>query len=162
MGDIMRFKKFMEGNGIIDPKRNPKVTPWEKLADIDSDPADDDYDPKKAALTSKEIDDMYGDDDINYNRSKLGKTAQYPLAQASGKLRGFQVKTPQELFRGKEKLGGQELVDTLRSKLYAGEHMTMKEIDFLQKALNKDLSKIDAEIKAAKEKPKTQLPGPWE
>ena len=145
----------MEGNGIVDPKRNPKVTPWEKLGDMD--PADDDYDPKKV----KDVDDMYDDED-DHIRSNLGKTAQYPLAHVSGKLRGFQVKTPQEFFGGKDKLGGQELVDTLRSKLYAGEHMTMKEINFLQKALNKDLAKIDAEIRAAKEKPKTQLPGPWE
>ncbi len=149
----------MEGNGIVDPKRNPKVTPWEKV-NWDADPGDDDYDPKK--IDGSEIDDMYDDDDTNYHRSELGKTAQYPLAHASGNLRGFQVKTPQEFFRGKDKLSGRELVDTLRSKLAAGEHMTMKEINFLQKALNKDLAKIDAEIKAAKEKPKTQLPGPWE
>lgn len=151
----MRFKNFMEGNGIFDPKRNPKVTPWERLGDMD--PGDDDYDPKKI----KDVDDMYDDED-DYIHSNLGKTAQYPLAHASGKLRGFQVKTPQEFFRNKDNLSGKELVDTLRSKLAAGEHMTMKEINFLQRALNKDLAKIDAEIKAAKEKPKTQLPGPWE
>lgn len=149
----------MEGNGIIDPKRDPKVSPWEKLGDTD--PADDDYDPKKG----QEVDDMYGDEEYDSHHARtnsLGKTAQYPLAKASGKLRGFQVKTPQEFFRGKEKLGGQDLVDTLRSKLFAGEHMTMKEINFLQRALRKELNKIDAEIAAAKEKPKTQLPGPWE
>ena len=145
----------MEGNGIVDPKRNPKPQPYERLGELD--PADDDYDYKKV----KDIDDMYDSEDADVP-SRLGKTAQYPLAHASGKLRGFQVKTPQEFFGGKDKLSGKELVDTLRSKLAAGEHMTMKEINFLQRALNKDLAKIDAEIKAAKEKPKTQLPGPWE
>lgn len=131
------FNNFIEG--IIDPKRNPKANSFEK-----SDSEDDSY------ISPSEEDD---DDSPNY-RNKLGLTAQYPLAKASGKMRGMQTKTSDELFRKgsafKDKLGQRDLVDTLRSKLYAGEPMTKKEMDYLGKMLDKEYEMFTAQYNAIK------------
>jgi len=132
------FYNFIEA--IIDPKRNPKKTPGERLGQMG--PDDDDYDPR----AHDELDDMYDDEPGPTGGNGLGLNAQYPLAQSSGKMRGFQVKTPKEMFRKPDvvddKLSGRELFDTLRAKLRSGERMTSREITILLKLLNKQDEKL--------------------
>lgn len=120
------YREYIES--VIDPKNNPKVRAYEN--DYED---DDNYFPS-------EDDD---DDQSHYHRSKLGKTAQYPLAKASGKMRGFQTVSPKDYFRGqrgntfRDKLSGKNLIDTLKSKVYSDEPMSQKEIDYLMKILDK-------------------------
>lgn len=121
------FNQYIEG--IIDPKRNPKPT-------------------------RNDLDDYYnGNDDdedeeveMPTRAAGLGLTAQYPLAKASGKLSGFQTKSPDEMFKNKSTMQDekylQDRVDTLRSKLYSGEKMSVKEIDYLIKHLNKEIEML--------------------
>lgn len=123
------FQQFIES--LHDPKRDPKIKPWERTAL--SSPEDDDYIPGDEDLE---------DDEPGRTNSPLGLTAQYPLAKASGNMRGLQTKSPKELFQKDtaftDRLSGPEMLDTLRSKLYAGERMSMKEINYLLKLLNKE------------------------
>lgn len=133
------FHQFLES--IIDPKRNPKRRPFERMSQ--SVPGDDDYDPRAHDELS-DLDDA--EDDDFPSTSSLGRTAEYPLAHASGKMRGFQTKTPRELFRKpdavSDKLRGRELFDTLRNKLRAGERMTGRELDILIKLLNREQEQL--------------------
>lgn len=120
---MITFKSFLEN--IIDIKRNPKPLSYHDF----SSPEDDDY---------IHTDDTDDGDEGWMSTSPLGITAQYPLAQTSGKLKGFQVKPSlgQTTNVFKDKLKGQDKVHTLLSKVYADEKMTMKEINYLIKYLN--------------------------
>lgn len=114
----MKFREFLES--VIDTKRDPRTTAWE----------DDD-----------------ATDNQSIFRSKLGLTAQYPLAKASGNMAGFQVRPPEEEFAGpkgnvvRDKLSGRERIDTLRSKLYADEPMTDQEKEILARHFRKILTR---------------------
>lgn len=106
------FKQYIES--IVDPKNNPRLQSWNQESD-DSDPS--------------------------YYRKNLGKTAQYPLAHIEKDAKGFQVKSPEEFFKKRispleNGMSERDLVDTLKSKLYAKEPMTMREINFLIKKLD--------------------------
>jgi hypothetical protein len=126
---MKNFWEYVES--IYDPKRNPKASNWEKSGEHD--PADDDYNPP---------DPFFDDDDDNhYHRSQLGKTAQYPLAKSAGKMRGFQVRSPEQQFNSKDKQTSyRDIIDTLKSKNKAGEDMSWKEINFLIKHLDKEIA----------------------
>lgn len=135
------FFQFYES--IIDPKRKVGSSAFEKFKNF-PEPEDDDYDPD-AIQRARELTDDEDDDDYT-PRSVYGLTAQYPLAKASGKMRGFQIQSPEDHFKKHsefdDRMPYKQLADTLRSKLYSGEPMSNRELNFVMKAIDKEYARL--------------------
>ncbi len=141
------FYQFL-AEDIVDPKRNPKKRASERIPS--DDPADDDYDPQAI----DDIEAWADDDDHPHGSSKLGLSAAYPLAQASGKMRGFQVGTPKQILGKRDSLDDnlspRDLLQTLVNKSRTGERMSSREIDALIRLLNKQDARLKAQYQAGK------------